>query len=113
MKSTWFGRNNGGHLCYGERSFIRAVSEDMSLWAKTEGKSVGGMTGPYRFAAGADAAGVSVSPQSVVNVAWDGRWFNLLVLIVLLLTAWYQPWRWPQRRQSNSAKVQPAARANA
>ena len=49
VKSAWFGRNDGGHLCYGERSFINAVSKKMRAWAKTDGKLVGGMTGPYRF----------------------------------------------------------------
>ena len=113
VKSAWFGRNDGAHLCYGERSFIDAVSKKMTAWAKTDGKLVGGMTGPYRFAAGVDANGVSVKPQAMVKIAWNGRWLNSFVLIVLLLVAWYRPWRWRPRKQSNSAKAQPIARADA
>ena len=109
VKSVWFGRNNGRHLCYGERSFHRAVHEKMMAWAATDGRLVGGMSGPLRFAAATDANGVSVRPQAMLKVIWNGRWFNSFVLIVLLLVAWYRPWRWRHRKQSNSAKAQPIA----
>jgi hypothetical protein len=33
VKSAWFGRNDGHHLCYGERSFINDVSKNMKAWA--------------------------------------------------------------------------------
>ena len=113
VKSVWFGRNDGGHLCYGERSFIAAVSKKMKSWAKTDGKMVGGMTGPYRFMAGADANGVSVRPEAMLKVVWDGRWFNSFILIVLMLVVWYCPWWWRQLKQSNSKKAQPVTRADA
>jgi hypothetical protein len=83
LKNIWFGRNDGGHLFYSERSIIDAVSEEMKAWAATDGKSIGGMTGPYRFMAGASANGVSVRPEAVLKVVWDGRWFNSVMLIIV------------------------------
>jgi len=106
VKSVWFGRNDGGHLCYGERSFIEAVSKKMKSWAKTDGKIVGGMTGPYRFMAGTDANGVSIRPEAMLKVVWDGRWFNSFILIVLMLVAWYCPGLWRKLKQSKLVKAQ-------
>jgi hypothetical protein len=84
-KGFAFGRNDGGHLCYGERSSIGAISEEMKDWAAADSKLIGGMTGPYRFMAGADENGVSVIPKAKMKVIWDGRWFNSFVLITLLI----------------------------
>jgi len=106
VKNVWFGRNDGGHLCYGERSFIKAVSMKMRSWAKTDGKLIGGMTGPYRFMAGADANGVSVRPEAMLKVVWDGRWFNSFILILLMLIAWYGPKLWRKLKQSNPTEAQ-------
>jgi len=112
-KSVWFGRNDGGHLCYGERLFIEAVSKKMKSWAITDGKMVGGMTGPFRFMAGANANGVSVRPEAMLKVFWDGRWFNSLILIVLMLVAWYCPGWWRKLKRSNSTKAQQRAAIDA
>lgn len=93
LKGLSFGRNDGGHLCYGERLSIARIIEMMRTWAGAQGSMVGAMSGPLRFAAAADSK-VSFSPQATVKVTWSSRWFAVMVIVGLFVGGdLYRRWR--------------------
>jgi hypothetical protein len=90
IESLLFGRTDGGHLSFGERISQDRIWEAMRSWAEEKGSSIGGMTGPLRFAAAADGE-VSLEPRGTVKATWDSRWFSVVGLIGLLLVG--KRWR--------------------
>ncbi len=96
VKSIWFGKNDGSHLSYGERISQDHIYEEMMAWASAGYPLVGAMSDPLRFAAASNATDVSVLPQGTVKVTWNGKWFNLIVLIVI-----YVVWRQQRRKRSD------------
>jgi hypothetical protein len=85
LKGLWFGRNNGSHLSYGECGKQDRIFNDMMIWTATEGRNCTCISAPNKFASGADGSGVSITPQVKVKVTWNGRWFNLAVLVICLV----------------------------
>ena len=93
VKGLFFGRNDGGHLSYGERLSHDRICEAMRAWAGAMGSMVGAMSGPLRFAAAADGK-VSFSPQAMVKVTWSSRWFYVMGIVGLLVGGdLYHRWR--------------------
>jgi hypothetical protein len=108
VKSLSFGRNDGGHLSFGERISQQRISEAMMIWAGAKGSLIGAMTGPLRFAAAADH-NVSFWPRAAVKVTWSSRWLYLFVLatgLALLFAVWLLH-RWRQRPRGSGPTKSP------
>jgi len=80
----WFGRNDGLHLSYGEAGLEERIFEETVAWASGVGDTLGWMSAPLKFAAGSDSESVTVTPVVTLKKGWDGRWFNVIVTMILL-----------------------------
>ena len=87
IKHLWFGRNNGSHLFYGESGAYGRIFGEVTAWAAADGHPIAAMSDPNKFAAGADASGISISPRVTIKVTWNARWFYLAAL-ALCFVAW-------------------------
>ncbi len=99
LRARVFGRNDGRHLSYGEAATELAVYAEMQQWALGQGEMVAAMSAPLKFVATASAADVSVTPTVTVTKAWDGVWFNFIVVFVVsvvsvrLIENFFHSWR--------------------
>ena len=96
-KGIAFGRNDGGHLSYGDAGEHDRVFKDVCSWAAEGGRVLCAMSAPLKFAASAGADGVSVVPQAQVRWGfWDWRWLGILLVVILSLV---RAWRVQRRAQ--------------
>lgn len=104
-----FGRSDGNHLSYGQAGEERAAYERAAAWACALGHPAAGMSAPLKFASGASAEGVRVTPVVSVRKGWDGRWLNGLLGALLAGTVLRLAERALRRWEGSSERTAAAA----
>lgn len=110
FKAVSFGRTDGGYLSFGERIAQDRLLKTMETWAAQNGRAIGGMTGPLRFSATADAK-TTLLPRGSVKVSWNSRWLAELIYAGVMLCGVFRVRLYRRRGASmNSAEHNPGDR---
>ena len=80
----YFGRNDGGHLSYGEKEAEALAYQQLSDWATAQGEMMAAMSAPLKFVAASPVNDASLNPSVTVRKGWDGRWLNALLFLLIL-----------------------------